>query len=134
MDPIVGQLMIVAFNFAPQSWLLCDGATYAVSQYEALFTLIGNIYGGDGKTTFCVPDLRGRFPMGQGIGNGLSPIALGQIGGTATITPQVTSTNVGSGSTLIIYPDPAIAQNNLPPYVAVNYIICWNGSYPSQGF
>jgi microcystin-dependent protein len=88
MDPIIGQLMIVAFNFAPQNWLLCDGTTYAVSQYEALFNLIGNKYGGDGVNNFCVPDLRGRFPMGQGAGNGLSPIALGQIGGTATITPR----------------------------------------------
>jgi microcystin-dependent protein len=134
MEPIVGQLMIVAFNFAPQNWLLCDGTTYAISQYEALFTLIGNKYGGDGVNYFCVPDLRGRFPMGQGAGNGLSPITLGQIGGTATITPQVSSTSVGSGSTLITYPDPTIAQNNLPPYVALNYIICWNGCYPTQGY
>ena len=132
MDPLVGQLMMVAFNFAPQGWFLCDGSTYPVNQYEALFSLLRNRYGGDGVNTFCVPDLRGRFPMGQGIGNGLLPIALGQIGGTASITPQTSTTNVGSGTTPIIYPDPAIAQNNLPPYVAVNYIICWQGYYPSQ--
>lgn len=130
MDPILGQLMIVAFNFAPQGWLLCDGSTYQVSQYQALFALLGNRYGGTPNVTFCVPDLRGRFPMGQGAGNGLAPIILGQTGGSATTSPQSASINVGSGSNEIVYANPAVAQNNLPPYVALNYIICANGSWP----
>lgn len=132
MDPLVGQLMIVAFNFAPQGWFLCDGSAYPVSQYTILYSLLGNRYGGQPGIDFCVPDLRGRFPMGQGTGNGLAPIALGQTGGAAAITPQIATTNVGSGTTQIIYPDPVITQNNLPPYVALNYIICWNGCYPVQ--
>ena len=130
MDPILGQLMIVAFNYAPQGWLLCDGATYQVNQNEALYVLLGNRYGGNPGVTFCVPDLRGRFPMGQGAGNGLAPIVLGQTGGSAAITPQSAAINVGSGSNEIIYANPAVAQNNLPPYVALNFIICANGIFP----
>jgi microcystin-dependent protein len=132
MDPLLGQLMIVAFNFAPPGWLLCDGSAYQVNQYQALYALLANRYGGNAGVTFCVPDLRGRFPMGQGAGNGLAPIVLGQTGGSASITPQPASINVGSGSNEIIYANPAVAQNNLPPYVALNFIICANGIWPDN--
>jgi microcystin-dependent protein len=66
-----------AGNFAPRGWAFCDGQLLAVSQNDALFSLLGTIYGGDGRTTFGLPDLRGRLPMEQGSGPGLSPRRLG---------------------------------------------------------
>jgi microcystin-dependent protein len=79
-----------AGNFAPQGWALCDGQLLAVSQNDALFSLLGTIYGGDGRTTFGLPDLRGRIPVHQGTGPGLSQRRLGQKGGTerVALTPN----------------------------------------------
>ena len=81
MDPYLGQIWMVAFNFAPIGFLLCDGSLYPIAQYEALYALIGTTYGGDGVSTFAVPDLRGRAPVHHGQGPGLSPIVLGQAAG-----------------------------------------------------
>lgn len=75
-----------AGNFAPRSWAYCDGQLLAVSQNDALFSLFGTIYGGDGRTTFGLPDLRGRVPVHQGSGPGLTPRKLGQKGGAETVT------------------------------------------------
>lgn len=79
-----------AGNFAPVSWNFCDGSLLSISEYDALYSLIGNIYGGDGQNTFAVPDLRGRLPVGQGAGPGLTPRTLGQQFGVdvVTLTPQ----------------------------------------------
>jgi microcystin-dependent protein len=75
-----------AGNFAPQGWAFCDGQLLAVSQNDALFSLFGTIYGGDGRTTFGLPDLRGRVPIHAGQGPGLSQRRLGAKGGTETET------------------------------------------------
>jgi len=75
-----------AGNFAPRNWALCDGQLLAVSQNDALFSLLGTIYGGDGRTTFGLPDLRGRLPMHTGTGPGLSPRSMGQKQGEETVT------------------------------------------------
>ena len=77
-----------AGNFAPRGWALCDGQLIAVSQNDALFSLLGTIYGGDGRTTFGLPELRGRIPIhaGSGTGPGLSPRPLGQRSGSETVT------------------------------------------------
>lgn len=87
-EPFVGEIRMFAGNFAPQGWALCDGQLLAVSQNNALFSLFGTIYGGDGRTTFGLPDLRGRVPIHAGTGPGLSPRQLGQKSGgeTATVT------------------------------------------------
>ncbi len=89
-EPFVGQLMIFAGNFAPRGWAYCDGQILAISQNEALFSLLGTIYGGDGRTTFGLPDLRGRIPVHAGQGPGLSNRTLGAKGGaeTATVAPS----------------------------------------------
>ena len=81
-EPFVGQLKMFAGNFAPRGWALCDGQLLAVSQNEALFSLLGTIYGGDGRTTFGLPDLRSRIPIHQGQGPGLSSRKLGSKAGT----------------------------------------------------
>ena len=85
-EPFIGQIQPFAFNFAPRNWALCDGQLLPISQNTALFSLIGTTYGGDGRTTFGLPDLRGRVPIHQGHGPGLSSYVIGQTGGSATNT------------------------------------------------
>lgn len=85
-QPFVGQILAVGFNFAPAGWLLCDGALQPTSQYDALYSLIGTTYGGDGIQTFAVPDLRGRTPIHFGTGQGLSAYVQGQQIGSEGVT------------------------------------------------
>jgi microcystin-dependent protein len=85
-EPFVGEIRMFAGNFAPQGWAFCDGQLLAVSQNDALYSLFGTIYGGDGRTTFGLPDLRGRFPIHAGQGPGLSPRQLGAKGGVEKVT------------------------------------------------
>ena len=88
-EPFVGEIRMFAGNFAPRGWAFCDGQLLAVSQNDALFSLLGTIYGGDGRTTFGLPDLRGRIPMHQGSGPGLSPRRLGAKAGEENVTLTV---------------------------------------------
>ncbi len=85
-EPFVGEIKIFAGNFAPRGWAFCDGQLLAVSQNDALFSLLGTIYGGDGKTTFALPDLRGRAPVHMGTGPGLSARKIGQKTGAEKVT------------------------------------------------
>ncbi len=85
-DPFVAEIRIFPFNFAPKGWAFCDGQILPISQNTALFSLLGTVYGGDGKSTFALPDLQGSVPMHPGQGPGLSLFDLGQIGGAETIT------------------------------------------------
>jgi microcystin-dependent protein len=82
----IGEIKMFAGNFAPVGWALCDGSLLPISQNQALFSLLGTTYGGDGQTTFALPDLRGRFPMHPGTGAGLTTRTLGDKGGTETVT------------------------------------------------
>lgn len=86
MESYVGELRLFAGTFAPRGWAFCDGRLLPISQNDALFALIGTTYGGDGQTTFALPDLRGRIPLGQGQGQGLSSHVFGQPFGTETVT------------------------------------------------
>lgn len=88
-EPFVGEIRMFAGNFAPRGWAFCDGQLLAVSQNDALFSLLGTIYGGDGRTTFALPDLRGRIPIHAGTGPGLSPRRLGAKFGTEEETLTV---------------------------------------------
>ena len=85
-DPFVAEIRIFAGNFAPKGWALCDGQLLPISQNTALFSLVGTFYGGDGKSTFALPDLQGRAPMHQGQGAGLTDRFLGESGGSQTVT------------------------------------------------
>jgi microcystin-dependent protein len=85
-EPFVGEIRMFGFNFPPQGWALCDGQLLSISQNAALFSLLGTTYGGDGESTFALPDLRSRVPVSQGQGDGLSSYAEGQAGGTETVT------------------------------------------------
>lgn len=103
-EPFVGQIIAVGFNFAPVGWALCNGQTLSISSYEALYNLIGTTYGGNGQTTFNVPNLQGRSAVGMGQGLGLSNYILGQAAGTETVTlninqvPMHTHTVIGTSA------------------------------------
>jgi microcystin-dependent protein len=85
-EPFIGQLMMVGFNWAPKDWALCDGQLLPISQHNALFSLLGTTFGGNGRTTFGLPDLRGRVPIHQGHGPGLSDHHMGDKGGYEQVT------------------------------------------------
>ncbi len=85
-DPFIGEIRMFAGDFAPAGWALCNGQILQISQNQALFLLLGTTYGGDGQTTFGLPDLRGRTPLHAGQGANLSPRPLGQKTGTEDVT------------------------------------------------
>ncbi len=89
MDPFIAQIVMFGGNFAPRGWANCDGQLLAISQYSALFSLLGTIYGGDGRTTFALPELRGRMAMHTGNGPGLTPRPQGQRSGQETVIQTV---------------------------------------------
>src|SRR5258708_7953766 len=86
--PWLGQILIVPYDFAPPGWAFCDGQLLSIPQNTALFALIGTTYGGDGQTTFALPNLRSRIPVNVGQGNGLSNYNLGDLEGVETVTLQ----------------------------------------------
>ncbi|RYF75427.1 MAG: phage tail protein [Cytophagaceae bacterium] len=86
MDVYIGMIGLFGFNYAPRGWMLCNGQLLPIAQYSALFSLIGTTYGGNGTTTFALPNLQGRVPLGFGQGPGLSNYQIGQEAGTETVT------------------------------------------------
>ncbi len=101
MEGTIGEVRMFAGNFAPRTWALCEGQLLSINSNQALFSIIGTIYGGDGRTTFGLPDLRGRVPVGPGRGPGLSSYREGQKGGVEYVvlnSTQIPSHNhVASG-------------------------------------
>jgi microcystin-dependent protein len=180
IDPYLATVTVFAGNFAPLNWAFCNGGLMSIAQYTALFALIGTTYGGDGQTTFALPDLRGRYAIHQGQGPGLPAYFLGEMSGTenttllsinlpahnhvltsVTGTPGVSAndgttntpagnvpaagaagrytTNTGDASlgvtTAMTSTVPAGGSqpvSNLSPYLAMNYIICVEGIFPSR--
>ncbi len=162
-QPFVGEIRMVGFNFAPNGWAFCNGETLSISQNETLFNLIGTTYGGDGQTTFQLPNLMGRFPVHQGNG-----YVIGGLNGTETVT--LTTSQIPAHSHLLqaaasagtetspagaVWAESALEQystasptgsmgatlgqtggsqphNNMPPFLAINYVISLFGVYPSQ--
>ena len=86
MDPFIGQILLFAGNFAPRGWAFCQGQLLPISSNSALFSILGTTYGGDGRTTFALPDLRSRVPIGQGRGNGLTEARLGGTYGRESVS------------------------------------------------
>ena len=126
-EPFIGELRLFGFNFNPKGWATCAGQILSISQNTALFALLGTTYGGNGQTTFALPDLRGRVPISQGQGPGLSNYSIGQVGGTETVT--LTSVNLPAHTHQVraTTEDANSAQpgNNLPAAVGA-------GAYGSQ--
>jgi microcystin-dependent protein len=90
-DPYLGEIRMVGFNYAPVGWALCNGQTMSISQYSALFALLGTTYGGNGQTTFNLPDLQGRVAIHAGSGAGLPIYVQGQKGGATSVTLQTSN-------------------------------------------
>ena len=141
MEAFWGTILMFAGNYAPRGWMFCEGQELPIQQYQAIFALIGTTYGGDGKRTFKLPDLRGRFPLQPNLSDPNMPrVTAGQTGGSVTnqvfnvpvqkatdptkaeTTTQVATTVAPQGN----------AVNNMPPYVGINYIICVDGTWPDR--
>lgn len=135
-DYYIGEVRLVAFNYAPPGWALCNGQVLPISQYQALFALIGNTYGGDGRSTFALPDLRGRVPLHMGQGPGLPFFQWGQKSGMAIPLAQPQAgklDSTGAGPKFFTsVPGLPINPNNYPPTLGMNYIIALNGIWPSR--
>lgn len=160
VEPLLGEVIMFAGTFAPRGWAFCDGQLLPISQNQALFSILGTTYGGDGRTTFALPDLRGRVPLHPGSGPGLSTYRLGQKGGlekTTLTTEQVPSHGHGvniaeigkkesagepnaigvlnsserSSTTLVSEINPQPIDIR-QPYQAINYIIAIQGVFPSR--
>ena len=126
MDPFVAQLLLVPYNFAPRGWAFCQGQIMSIAQNTALFSLIGTFYGGNGTSTFGLPDLRGRAALGQGQGPGLSDYAIGELSGTENVTllqtempfhshtPQGVAQHGNQASPINFALSDAVDQNNTP--------------------
>jgi microcystin-dependent protein len=109
MDPFVGEIRAVGFNFAPRGWALCDGSLLPIRQNTALFSILGTQFGGDGQSTFGLPDLRGRAIVNPGQGPGLSAYAIGAKAGVESVTLSIAQTPAhihGFGGQLNINPTP----------------------------
>lgn len=117
-EPFIGEIKMFAGNFAPRGFALCDGQLLPISQNSALFSILGTTYGGDGRTTFGLPDLRGRVPMHQGSGPGMATVYLGQ--------------KIHSHSAEGKNSSSSVTQVNTQPGLSVNFIIALNGLYPSR--
>lgn len=107
MDPFLGGIYLVPYNFAPRGFAFCNGQLLSIAQNTALFSLLGTTFGGNGVSTFSLPDLRGRVAVGVGQGSGLNYINLGEIGGSETVT---------------------ILTNNMPTHTHIATVTAGNGS------
>ncbi len=132
VEPFVGEIRMFAGNFAPRGWALCDGQLLPISSNTALFSLLGTTYGGDGRTTFALPDLRGRVPIHAGNGPGMTPRRLGQKAGTETARGYAGEQKAAVAKDGIPVPNVLERHNNMQPYLTINFIVALQGVYPSR--
>ena len=142
MDDFIGAIKLFAGNYAPDGWFYCWGQSLPIQQYAALYSLLGTTYGGDGRSNFNLPDLRGRVPVGVGQSPTLgSNHQLGERWGSESVTltpanlPLKASVGVDSGTGTTQFstlPGPATPVAVSQPSLGLNYIICWNGIYPTR--
>jgi len=131
VNPLVGEIYLFAGDFAPRGYHLCQGQLLPISSNQALFAILGTNYGGDGRTTFALPDLRGRVPVQQGQGPGLANIRLGQKGGVVQI--DVGKINVKQGTNNNTEVINRVGTENRQPFLGINYIIAGeSGRFPSR--
>ncbi|MFC3681858.1 phage tail protein [Bacterioplanoides pacificum] len=136
-EPFVGEIRMFAGNFAPRGWALCNGQLLAITQNDALFSLFGTTYGGDGRTTFGLPDMRGRMPVHAGNGPGLAEVRLGSKGGTddAQLSPTTTvksGFSIERGIALNQTTAAFVQSKTVQPALCLNFIVALVGIYPSR--
>jgi microcystin-dependent protein len=107
-DPFLGEIKMVGFNFAPQGWASCQGQQMAIQQNSALFALLGVTFGGNGQTTFGLPDFRGRLPLGMGNGPGLTPVVQGELSGVESVT--LNSTQMPIHNHVVVSPNNTVTS------------------------
>ncbi|KNG92941.1 phage tail protein [Pseudaestuariivita atlantica] len=112
-EPFLGEIKMGGWNFAPRGWAMCDGQLLPIASYTALFSLLGTMFGGDGRTSFGLPELRGRFPMHQGNGPGLSPAVMGQKAGVEEVALTVNEMP-SHNHNVTLRADPAAANSTDP--------------------
>lgn len=127
-EPFIGQLALYPYNFAPRGWAQCAGQLLAISSNTALFSLLGTQFGGNGTTTFGLPDLRGRAPQGMGQGPGLTPYAIGEQGGEAGVTLTASETPIHTHSFPAIA---AASTTNVPTGAQVAQVATAGGRGPT---
>jgi microcystin-dependent protein len=193
MDPYIAEIELFAGNFPPTGWFFCDGTELPIAQYQVLFAVIGNRFGGNGTTSFKLPDLRGRAPIGFGSGMGLTPRDLGASGGAESVAiglnqlpihnhpaqttmsgsvtaringvsevgtqPSPSGTYIAGSANSFLKNGTLVQMNagsvtvdasglaaatsinnagaggpheNMPPFLAINFIIAWQGIFPSH--
>ncbi len=131
-EPFIGEIRMFGGSFAPRGWAFCDGQLMSIMENQTLFSVIGNTYGGDGRTNFGLPDLRGRIPMHPGTSPGLSHYNLGERGGQEQAPLQQTTVATGGGDTTTVSVGASPGLPNMQPYTCVNFIIALEGVYPSR--
>jgi microcystin-dependent protein len=129
-QPYLGAIFLFAGNFAPRGYMLCQGQVLPISQYTALFSILGTTYGGNGTTNFQLPDLRGRAPIGEGTGPGLSPVVLGQSAGNQNVS--ILTNNMPAHSH-VVNVSTAGGQQNSPQNNFIAPPLDGNGN-PTGGF
>lgn len=120
-----------ATNKVPRGWKVCDGALLRISDYPVQYAVLGATYGGDGISTFALPDLRGRVPVGAGTAPERPGYTLGQQAGAEQVPTQPVAVSTG-GTGTPVSSVAAASGNNVQPVLALNYIICFEGEFPQQ--
>ena len=130
-EGFIGEIRLFAGNFAPRNWAFCNGQTLPISQNNALYSILGTTYGGDGRTSYGLPDLRGRVPIGVGRSPGLIGVVQGQKSGSTyeTVATQVNLIAPDSLGVKLQHRDVTIPA---PKTLGLRYIICMQGIYPSR--
>lgn len=146
-DAYIGEIKLFAGNFPPKGWAFCSGQVLSISQNTALFSILGTTYGGDGRTTFALPDLRGRVPVHPGFNPKVQGdnITLGEEFGSPTSTLLLNNLPIGFAPIGVlrdttskrvfinsVVPGPGLPFDKYPPSLGVNYIICMYGIYPPR--
>jgi microcystin-dependent protein len=161
-QPFMAELKLVAFDFAPKSWALCNGQLLPINQNQALFSLLGTTYGGNGQTTFGLPDLRGRVPVHRGsvlqgesagqefhtltmnempahvhpvgcvAGQAGQAASTGNVWGTSGLSPYSGSVNSNMNPACVTNTGGSQPHSNLQPYLTLNYVIALQGIFPSH--
>jgi microcystin-dependent protein len=131
-EPFIAEIKMFSGNFAPRGFAFCDGQLLPINQYQALYSLVGTTYGGDGRTTFGLPDLRGRVPVHPGSGPDLSTRNLGDKSGHEELSLVANDLPGSKKQGKTIYTNAYSTESNMPPYTCVNFIIALVGLYPSR--
>ncbi|MBQ0730191.1 MAG: tail fiber protein [Oleispira antarctica] len=126
-EPFLSEIRMVGFNFAPRGWAFCDGQILPIAQNQVLFALLGTLYGGDGRTSFALPDMRGRMPLhnGNGINQGTQVAGFAAESITAVKSIEVARQLATTNTT-------ASALSSDTPYIGINFTIALQGLFPNR--